>query len=95
MLKRLKGWRKMTWLIWITNAVFLLWIVTGVSSQPKPHCQGLSQKTCQDAANVGTGIGVFLIVVLWLVVFFVEAIVWFMTRPKEKVVYVERSAPQA
>lgn len=91
-------WRKMTWFIHVTNALFLIWIIAGTGSRPSQDCATdpsvvdgtLSLSACQTASDVGTGIGVALIVFLWFFVFIVESIVWFMTKPKERVVIVQQ-----
>jgi hypothetical protein len=85
-------WRKMTWVLLIVNALFVLWVTVGVNDRPSKDCSTdpdvlngtMSLKACQDASDVGTGIGVALIVVLWFMVFVVLSLIWFMTRPKHR-----------
>ena len=43
---------------------------------------GLGDQLCVDASDVGTGIGVALIVFLWFLGFVVLSLAWFMTRRK-------------
>jgi hypothetical protein len=82
-------WRKMTWVFMIVNALFLIWVIAGVSSRPSEDCATdpdvlagtISKSTCEAASDVGTGIGVALIFVLWFFVFIVLSLIWFMTRP--------------
>jgi hypothetical protein len=73
----------MTWLIWIVNALFLLWIIVGVSDRASEDCPP-GDELCIDASDAGTGIGVALIIILWFFVFIVLALVWLMTRPKHR-----------
>lgn len=91
---RFPKWRKMTWLINVTNALFVIWLIGGIASRPSQDCvadQYLSKQDCIAASDAGTAIGVGLILFLWFLVFVVEALVWSMTRPKpERVVYFER-----
>lgn len=78
-------WRKMTWTIWVWNALILIWIIGGTSSRPSQSCQAdayLSKHDCISASDAGTAIGVGLIVFLWFMGFIVLSLVWFMTRPK-------------
>lgn len=82
-------WRKMTWTILAWNALILVWIVSaaGGSGESVDECVAdsggiLTRRDCQEAVDAGTGIGVFLILVLWALVFVVLALVWFMTRPR-------------
>jgi uncharacterized membrane protein YtjA (UPF0391 family) len=77
-------WRKMTWLFVIVNALFLVWIIVGVSDRPSKDCAPGDQ-LCIDASDAGTGIGVALIIFLWFIVFVVLSLIWFMTRPKRRV----------
>jgi len=82
----------MTWVIWITNALFLIWIIVGVSNRPSQDCvrdQYLSRHDCIAASDTGTAIGVGLVVLLWFMVFIVETVIWFMTRRREVVVVKE------
>jgi hypothetical protein len=76
-------WRKMTWLIWIVNAIFLIWIIAGVSDRASEDCPP-GDELCIEASDAGTSIGVALIIFLWFMVFVVLALVWFMTRPKHR-----------
>jgi hypothetical protein len=79
----------MTWTIHATNVLFLIWIITGISSRPSHNCQAsqyLSKHDCVAASDTGTAVGVGLIVFFWFMVFIVEALIWFMTRPKNNTV---------
>ena len=76
-------WRKMTWTIWAVNALFLVWIIGGVSDRASKDCRP-GDELCINASDAGTGIGVALIIMLWFVVFVVLALVWLMTRPKNR-----------
>jgi hypothetical protein len=87
---RFPRWRKMTWLFLIVNALFVLWIATGVNERGSKDCATdsavtsgiLTVEECIAASDVGTGIGVALIIVLWFFVFVVLSIIWLMTRPR-------------
>lgn len=82
----------MTWVLNIWNAVFLIWLVVGLSDRPSEDCANdpdvlsgvLSQSACENASDVGTGIGVVLILVLWFLGFIVLALAWLMTRPRHR-----------
>lgn len=86
MLGRMARWRKMTWAIWAWSLLCLVWLITGIAavSSTKRHCNGLSQSACQAATNVGAGIGVTFIVIVWLLVFLVLSLIWFMSRPRPR-----------
>jgi len=68
--KTKKKKRIFLWVFLAVQALFIIWIITGVnaSSSNTSSCGSLSAKACQDAQNAGTGIGVFLIIVLWVLV---------------------------
>lgn len=84
-------WRKMSWALILFTVLMLVWAIVGVSgsdSSNVSNCvqQGagyLSQKACQDANDVGTGIGLAVLFVFWFVGFIVLSLIWFMTKPKE------------
>jgi hypothetical protein len=83
-------WRKMTWVFLIVNALFVLWVSVGVGDRPSKDCANdpdvkagiISQDLCESASDVGTSIGVALIVLLWFFVFVAVSLIWFMTRPR-------------
>ncbi|MFC8125901.1 hypothetical protein [Streptomyces sp. NPDC057302] len=70
--KRKKPHRVFLWVFLAVQALFLIWIITGATSaSDDPSCEGLAGdalKLCQDAGDVGTTIGVGLIIALWAAV---------------------------
>jgi hypothetical protein len=54
------------------QVLFVIWIITGVgAANDDPSCEGLTGdalELCRDAGDVGTAIGVGLIIVLWAAV---------------------------
>ncbi|MGW7067188.1 hypothetical protein ACWGII_13945 [Streptomyces sp. NPDC054855] len=60
------------WIFLVVQALFVIWIIVGVNSaSDDPSCEGLAGdalKLCQDAGDVGTAIGVGLIIGLWAAV---------------------------
>ena len=76
-------WRKMSWVILAWNALMVIWIIVGLAAAHNTaNCGSLSQQACQDATNVGAGIGVMALVFLWLVVDVLLAIIWLVTKPR-------------
>jgi len=69
------------WIFLAVQALFLVWIIVGVSTSGTPSdCQGLDAQTCKDASSVGTAIGVGLIIGLWAVVDFIMGITLLIIR---------------
>ncbi len=68
--KKKKKKRIFLWFFLAIQAIFIIWIITGInaSSNDTSTCGSLSAKACQDAHNAGAGIGVFLIIFLWVLV---------------------------
>lgn len=66
------------WVFLAVQALFLLWIISGAmaASGTPTNCEGLSQDLCNDASDVGTGIGVFLIVIIWMIVDFLLGVIY-------------------
>ncbi|MCP3423816.1 hypothetical protein [Nocardioides pinisoli] len=60
------------WFFLAVQVLFIIWIIAGIGSAggDATDCGSLSQETCNDARDVGTGIGVALVVGLWMVVDF-------------------------
>jgi hypothetical protein len=64
------------WVFLAVQVLFVVWIISGVagaSGQPDT-CEGLTPEQCNAAESVGTGIGVGLVVFLWVVVDFLLAV---------------------
>lgn len=81
-------WRKMTWVIIVWSVLMAAWIIGGViAADNGEHCareghRYLSQSACTSARDVGTGIGVAALFLLWFFGFVVLSLIWFMSRPK-------------
>ena len=102
----MRKWRKMTWAILVWTALIVVWMIAGgsaVSDQadkcatdPSVTSGILSKQECIDATNVGGGIGILFVGFVGFVGFVALAIVWFMTKPKERVVvYVDSNESAA
>lgn len=77
-------WRKMTWVLLAWVVLMIVWIIAGVSSN-SDNCDDEApdmRELCEAATDVGTGIGVGIIVVIGFMGFLILSIIWFMTRPK-------------
>src|SRR5215211_5225904 len=88
-------WRKMTWTILVFTGIMFAWMIGGASSGASSAAAAcakdsavtsgiLTKQQCIDASNVGTGIGVTLIFLLWFLGFIVLSLVWLMSRPKRR-----------
>jgi uncharacterized membrane protein len=71
--------RVFLWFFLAIQAIFIAWIIGGIASagsSAAANCGTLSAQTCSDAAALGTGIGVMLIVGLWLATDFIVGMVY-------------------
>lgn len=68
------------WVFWAVQALFVAWIVVGIAGQPEPECEFLTASECQDAADVGTALGVMLIVFFWAAVDVVLGVIYLVRR---------------
>ncbi|MEV7253519.1 hypothetical protein ACPXCO_38170 [Streptomyces cyaneofuscatus] len=69
--KKKKSHRIFLWFFLAVQVIFLIWIITGASSGEDSSCEGMTGdalRVCQDAGDVGTAIGVGLIIALWAAV---------------------------
>jgi len=63
------------WFFLAVQALFLIWIIAGASGgHDYSGCGTLTHQQCADAQDVGTGIGVALIVAFWCIVDFLLAV---------------------
>lgn len=76
----MRKWRKMTWALAVWSVLMFVWIVAGLGST---HCAQQGGDAGRAGCQVGTGIGVVALLVLWFVVFIVLSLVWLMSRPRE------------
>jgi hypothetical protein len=77
----------MTWVIIIWSAFILIWAIAGGSDaantdECKNEATESARQLCEDATDVGAGLGVAAIFFLGFVGFIVLSLIWFMTRPK-------------
>lgn len=78
--------RKATWLVIIWNGLILLWAATGINAV-KDTCDGLSGtalRNCEISLNLGGGVALFVIGLIWFVGFLVTGLIWLMSRPKRR-----------
>ncbi|MEX0427893.1 hypothetical protein AB3X52_09695 [Nocardioides sp. DS6] len=69
--------RVFLWFFLAVQALFVIWIITGATGgHDYSDCGSLTHQQCADAQDVGTGIGVVLIVVFWCVVDFLLAVIY-------------------
>jgi hypothetical protein len=57
------------WAFLFVQAIFLIWVIAGISSASGQanDCGSLDADTCNAASDIGTGIGVALVIGLWCV----------------------------
>ena len=70
----------MIWAFWGFNLLMVLWIWTGTQSAVETS-QGLSGSEAAGAA-IGTGIGVTILVIIWLIGAILLGIMAMLTKPK-------------
>ncbi|MCT9008319.1 hypothetical protein [Streptomyces rhizosphaerihabitans] len=73
------------WFFLAVQILFLVWVIAGAASGngTPESCSGLTGdnlKTCQDAGDVGTTIGVGLIIGLWVATDFILALTYVIYR---------------
>ncbi len=78
-------WRKMSWLIIVFTAIMAVWIVSAIgSADPECPANVTNCAAYQAGADVGTGVAAVLLFFIWLIGFFVLAVLWFMTRGRHR-----------
>lgn len=80
----LPNWRIFSYIIVLFNLIMLIWVIAGIASGSgtPSDCGGLDAQTCNDAQNVGTGIAVVALVIIWAVVDVILGILWLVTNRK-------------
>lgn len=66
------------WFFLAVQVLFIVWIIAGISggSGTPDDCGSLDVDTCNDAEDIGTGIGVFLVFIFWVIVDFLLAVTY-------------------
>lgn len=63
------------WFFLAVQAIFLFWVIGGIASGSDPtDCGSLSDEACNSASDIGTSIGVFIIIIFWMIVDFLLAV---------------------
>jgi uncharacterized membrane protein len=70
--------RVFLWFFLAVQVLFIIWIIAGASTGAgtPEDCTGLSEEACNAASDVGTGIGVAIIIGVWIVVDFLLAVIY-------------------
>lgn len=69
--------RVFLWVFLAVQLLFIVWILGGASGGATgTDCGTLDQESCDAATAIGTGIGVFFIVALWMIVDFLMAVTY-------------------
>ena len=70
--------RVFLWFFLVIQVLFIIWIVGGASTGAgtPEDCGSLDAETCNAASDIGTSIGVAMVVVLWIVVDFLLALIY-------------------
>jgi hypothetical protein len=85
--RRILPRRVSTWLMTAWTAICGLWLVVGVAGasgdEASADCvASAGRQLCDDAGDVGSAIGVGLIILLWFIVFAALALVALLTRKR-------------
>lgn len=85
---RLRGMRKMTWVIIIFNVLMLVWLVGGVGSAAnEADCEAEATQSLRDACEAGTAVGATLgaglIIFLWVAGVVILGVLWLVTNRKK------------
>jgi hypothetical protein len=76
---RVLRWRWATWALIIWSSGILIWLIVGLSSR---GCQEEDGDIKQTWCEIGTGVGVGVILVIGFMGFVVLSLIWLMTRRK-------------
>ncbi len=85
MTKFFKKFSFFTWFILAVNVIFLIWIIVGINAGQSGSCDpAVNPQDCETAKDVGTTVGVALIVFFWAAVDVVLGVIWLITRRSRK-----------
>lgn len=72
----------MTYVILVFNLLMVIWVIAGAAtaSGNPSNCGTLDVKTCNQASDAGTAVGVFLLVALWAFGDIILGVIWLVTN---------------
>ncbi len=78
--------RKATWALLLFNIIMLIWVISGVASTSgnATNCGTLTQDECNAAKNVGVGLGITALIIVWFLGFVVLGIIALLSRPHRR-----------
>lgn len=77
--------RVFMWFFLAVQAIFIIWIIAGANSASSSgNCNGLDKASCDAATAVGTGIGVALVIGLWVAVDIILGIIYLVVRASRR-----------
>ena len=76
---KLPRWRKATWALIVWSVLIIAWVILGVTSR---NCGDKDCVLQQTACDIGTSVGVVVIVGLGFMGFVVLSLISLMSRPK-------------
>ncbi|MGH3325983.1 MAG: hypothetical protein ACRDOV_16380 [Streptomyces sp.] len=77
-------WRVFTWVILAFNLIMLTWVILGASSGPDCGGKTGDALTQCEAGQVGTGIGVFGLILIWALGDIILGVLWMITKPHKR-----------
>lgn len=80
-MKRVRKWRKMTWVLWAWCVLILAWAIAGAS---EADCAAETDDLARSACEAGAGVGIALILFVGFFGFMFFGLIWLMTRPKHR-----------
>lgn len=76
--------RVFPWVFLAVQVFFLVWVIAGGHNAAGTNCNGLSANSCDTARQVGTTIGVGLIIAFWAAVDIILGITYLLFRITRK-----------
>jgi hypothetical protein len=78
---RFPRWRPATWALIVWSAGITIWLVAGLSTR---GCQDDDGAISQTVCEIGTGVGVGVILVVGFMGFVVLSLIWLMSRRRRR-----------
>lgn len=82
----MRSWRKLTWFILVVQGLFIYWIIAATASA-SDSCTGLvgdDLSICQAGTAIGAGLGIGIIIFLWVAADVILGVVWLITNRKSR-----------
>lgn len=79
------SWRPLTWVILVVQVLFVVWLIGGINAAGDETCpESQYSDACEAGQAMGTGIAIFMIILLWALLDVILGVIWLVTNKSKR-----------